>query len=130
MSSTVAYTDETRMSELKMVAGSFVIMIVFATFAHKGMNSLIRGVLNGIIVHTLLRIGIKSRGLYEYRILKILALEMSCIFFIREPFMFDNIYAKSKEEEVVGDALMAGGRAMIAYPIMLVGGLFLLITNA
>ena len=124
------YTDEMRMAELKSVAGCFVVMVVFAIFAHKGINSLFRGLFNGIILNMLLRILIKSQGLYSFRILKILALELSCVFFIMEPYIFDNKYTITKEEELVGDTLMATGRSVVAYPIMVVGGLFILVTNA
>jgi hypothetical protein len=130
MSGTVTdYTDEMRMAELKSVAGIFVVMLVFAIFAHKGINSLFRGMLNGIILNMLLRILIKSQGLYEYRVLKCLALEFSCVFFILEPYIFDNKYAISKEEEVIADTLMATGRSVVAYPVMVIGGIFILVTN-
>lgn len=130
MSGTVTeYTDEMRMAELKSVAGMFVVMLVFAIFAHKGINSLFRGMLNGIILNMLLRILIKSQGLYEYRVLKCLALELSCVFFILEPYIFDNKHAISKEDEVIADTLMATGRSVVAYPIMVIGGIFILVTN-
>lgn len=127
--SVLEYTDEMRTAELKTVAGMFVVMVVFAIFAHKGINSLFRGMVNGIILNMLLRILIKMKGLYDYRFLKIMALELSCLFFIMEPYFFDNKYTITKEEEFVGDTLMATGRSVVAYPIMVIGGIFILVTN-
>lgn len=123
------FKNNEQMQDVKVILGLLAVMSVFAIFAHKGINSLFRGALNGIIAYMLLRVVLKSTGLYEYRILKVLSFTLACFLFIVEPFMFDNKLAKTEEDEFAVDGIMATGRSVIAYPVMVVGGIFILVTN-